>query len=440
MRRLVPGLAALLWLALAGGSVAAQEPDSTRAEPAPPPPPATGGWAAYAAVAHPWSTVVALTVVLPAGSADDPEDLEGTAWLLGETSAEALRSRLGEGVVRVEADVGRARTVYRVLTVPGAWTRAYRALEEVLFEGVAGGSALEEARAGLLSVHAFEAGAPVREFEREMYRVFSGAADPWSRDPRGVPESVERIGSEDLARFRRRHYDRGRAVLSVTGAVSTPDAARLVIGETPGDPDGGGPRVAVLSEPEGPAAPAWSRADRVHRIRDITSGWIAAAWPVKPGTSRTAAEMVAHQARSQLVTVPPAPGLFSAEVELQDLPGGQTALVIRAAVLPESVDAWEARILETLDRISSDPMEPGFFRFHRRQFRNLRLARDADPAEEGLRVALDLRRTGTIRDLSAEIWQMDAEALHGAAASLGPPRILVFGPDLSSEGGGSGEP
>lgn len=423
---------AALLLAAPAGPAFGQDPDTVPV--AAPAPPSTGGWAGWAAVAHPWSTVVAITVVLPTGSARDPEGLGGTAWLLGRTSADAVRRRLGEGSVRVEADVDRSRTVYQVLTVPGAWARAYRTLEDVLFDTPRTRPALDAARASLLSTHAFEAGAPVREFELELYRMLGGAGTPWSRDPRGAPESLERITADDLTDYRRRNYDRGNAVLSVTGAVDTGEAARLVTGDGPAEDSLGERHVAVRADPATPSGPAWSDGDRLHRVRDVTSGWIAAAYPVDPATPRTAIEMVAHRVRAELVTDPPSPGLFSADVSLEGLPGGGTALLVRTAVLPESVEAWEGRIVRTLVRIAEEPLGPGFFRFHRRRFRNQRLVADAGPEQEGLRTALDLQRIGRPRDLSEEIWEMDGETLHEAARALGPARVLVFGPDLATGG------
>jgi hypothetical protein len=192
--------------------------------------------------------------------------------------------------------------------------------------------------------------------------------------------------------------------------------------------------VGIGAPIQGPAAPAWSEGERIRLVRDVTSGWIAAAYPIEPSSARTAVEFVAHRARSELMTQPPAPGLFSMDIELQALPGGGDALLVRAAVLPDALDQWEARILETMGRISNEVLEPGFLRFHRRRFRNVRLVEDAAPEIEGLRSALDLMRDGRIRDLPAEIWGLDSEGSGRAAAALGPPRVLVFGPDLEGDG------
>lgn len=434
---LLGGLALLL--ATAVGPARGQVPPDS-APPEPPPPPPTGGWQAWAAVPHPWCTVVALTVVLPTGGAEDPPGRSGTARLLGELSADAVRQRLGEDGLRVEARVDRGRTVYRVLAVPEAWNRAYGALESVLFTGPTPSEGLAEERASLQAELTFEAGSPVREFEGELYRMLSGAgATTWSRDPRGTVASLDSITPADLGTYRRRHYDRGRAVLSVVGAVDPDEVSRTVVGRmADGAPEAGehGAMVAARETPPGPAGPAWAEADRIRLVRDVTSGWIGAAYPVDPSVPRTAVEMLLQRARSELITNPPAPGLFSAEVALQELPGGESVILIRAAVLPDAVDRWETRILDTMARVSAERLQPDFFRFHRRRFRNLRLTEDASPEVEGLRAALDLRRDGRLRDLGADIWGLDSDALAGAAATLGPPRVLVFGPDLADGSGG----
>lgn len=427
----VPWVTTSLLLAVAHGHALAQvEPDSIpRDSVTSSTPPPTGGWMAYGVVPHPWSTVVAVTVVLPVGSAQDPESAGGTAWLLGRTSRREILGRLTNATADVSVDVDRGRTVYRVITSPDRWEDAYGVLIEVLFEGASPSDGLDQERTSILALMAFEAGAPVRSFELETYRLIGGVSSPWTREPRGTPESLSTVTPSDLAAYREQYYERARAVLSVTGALDAETVARTVTGEaTEGTADE--THVAIASPPVPSGAPAWGEGERVHLVRDVTSGWIAAAYPVAPSAARTAVEFLAQRARSELMTQPPAPGLFSMDIGLEALPGGGDAILIRAAVLPDALDPWEARILETMARISSEILDPGFLRFHRRRFRNVRLVEDAAPEIEGLRSALDLMREGRIRDLPTEIWSLDSQGYQQATTALGSPRVLVFGPDL----------
>jgi hypothetical protein len=70
------------------------------------------------------------------------------------------------------------------------------------------------------------------------------------------------------------------------------------------------------------------------------------------------------------------------------------------------------------------------FGTHQRHFRNARLVEESAPEAEGVRIAMDLMRSGRARDLREEIEELSAEDIVRGINSLGQPRILVFGPDL----------
>lgn len=401
----------------------------------PPPPSASPGpFAAVAAVPRPWTTVVATTVVLPSGSAADPEGLEGGAFLLGEAVRAAVLSAVGAGTVAVDVDVDRSHAIFRLVSAPEAWDRAFEALDDALFGEALTAASWEAARAGLSEVFTFESGAPVREFEREAFRLLAGASDPWSRDPRGTPTSLGRVGFPELSRVRRSLARREGAVVTVAGPVDPERVFRLLTDGPAARPDPGSNTLsAVRSDGTRPGGEAWSEGERSILTRDVTNSWIAAGWPVDPETSRTALEMLVHRLDGILDTSPPDPGVFSVDVGIEDR-AGRPVLLVRAAVLPEDTQRWEDRILEAVEGIGSEALDAGFFRWQRRRFRNDRLLDEAAPEVEGLRVAMDLLREGRVRDLTAEIWDLGPDDLEAAADDLGEPRILVFGPDLSNAG------
>jgi hypothetical protein len=399
-------------------------------------PPATGGWSAFGVLSHPWSTVVAVTAILPVGGAQDPDGSSGTAWLLGNTVRDMVSESLEGSAAEVTVQVDRGRTIFQVLTPPDEWEPAYDALQKALFEETLAVQELDLARASLQAVMAFEAGAPVREFELETHRLIGGAEAGWSRDPRGTSASLSEVRTADLATYRNSHYARDRGVLTIAGAADPAWAARVVTGRS-SEPAAGGAVIGVAQSSATPSGPAWTDGDRVRLVRDVTSGWIAAAYPVDPTTPRTSVEFIMHRARSELMTDPPPPGLFAMEIELQPLPAGLDAVLVRAAVLPDALESWERRILETMAQSEEELLDPGLLRFHRRRFQNGRLVEDATPEAEGLRAALDLLNDGRIRDLPTEIRALDAESVQRAGASLGLPRVLILGPDL---GDGAGSP
>jgi hypothetical protein len=161
----------------------------------------------------------------------------------------------------------------------------------------------------------------------------------------------------------------------------------------------------------------------------VTNIWIGAAFPARRDTPRTVLEFLLLRLEDELNPVPRDPGLYGASVRLEDLPDGP-ALIVEAAVLPEDLKRWEERIERVLIGLEARYDDDAFFELHKREFRNAALTRDAAPEAEGLRMAMDLMRDGSPRELSAEIDEMSSQQVLRAMDSLGQPRVLVFGPEL----------
>lgn len=407
---------ALSAFAGAGADAAAQEvasaPDSVALR--------RHDFAALAVASRPWTTVAVVTLAFPRGSSDDPRELPGAAALLAEAvRAEADRS-LGPGTATVSVEVGRTRTILQALAVPEEWERVQEALVRAAFVDPLHTSAVARRREELLELFRFESGAPVREFETELYRLIGGGDEGWSHDPRGTPESLERIVPGDLEALRRSIYRREEAVVTVVGNVAGEPGERVFPGAGPG-----GDVRLPSTEDDGP----WDDGDHERLVSEVTNTWIGAAFPVAPNVPRTLLEFLQHRVREELNPDPADPDLFGTQVRIEELPEGPV-LLVEAAVLPEAQERWEARILATVENLGERHRDPGLFRFHRRRFRSARLTVEGRPEVQGRRMALDLLREGRLRDIAAEIAAMQPAQVMGATSALGEPRILVFGPDL----------
>ena len=163
--------------------------------------------------------------------------------------------------------------------------------------------------------------------------------------------------------------------------------------------------------------------------RDVTNTWLSVAFPVPSDLPRIAVLYVADRMSQELNSLPPNRGLFNASVEVVEMPEGEVILV-HAAVLPEAAGALESKI-HGLPGTLALARDPAFFRIHRSRFRALRLVREAAPEEAATRMALELLTRGAILDFEDAVWTLDAGGAADAAASLGPPRTLVFGPSLA---------
>jgi hypothetical protein len=367
---------------------------------------------------RPGATLVAVTVVIPAGSADDPRDLPGTARLTAETIAQGIRWRLDPDASQLDLRVERGWTAFTLLAAPDVWVRAWAVVEDALFRSPVGDAPLAAARERLVSSFTFEEGAPVREFQRELYRTLTTATDPWSRDPRGNPDALRRIDQLALAGFRGVHYVPARATVAAVGPI-TERAGRDALA-----PLGTAPPLTARTA----RGPAWERGARTPLVREVTNAWIGAAFPAPADLPRTELEFAALELQEELNPKPPDPGMFSATVHVEDTPRGPV-LVAQAAVMPEVAPNWERRIMQAIDELEQERDEP-FFRMQRRRFRSAILLREGVPEEAALRMALDLMREGRVRPLQEEVWEIGPDELADAVDSLEEPRILIVGPDI----------
>lgn len=273
----------------------------------------------------------------------------------------------------------------------------------------------------------FESGAPVREFQELVHQSLTSPRHPWSRPPTGSPEQASRLELEDLEEYRDVHYRPHTAAVSVVGPVSPRRVASLIPARTRTSTE-----EAVVEEEVWGSLP-WSRGGRSRVVEEVTSTWIGVAFPAPIGAPRTSLEMLASVVREELNPTPPDPGVYAATVDVVETPIGPV-LLVAAAVFPEVAERWEREIVDAVRSLASRAPAPTIFQSQRRRFRTGTFLREALPEERGRRLAADLHRSGRLRDVAAEIQDLDPESLQAMAAALGEPRIVVFGPELGEDG------
>lgn len=400
--------------------------------------------------ARPGSPAVGLTLVLPVGSALDPDGREGTARALAGVMVRQVEAALGDQGGLAQLQVTPERTTLTVLAVAEAWPDALAALLDAAFRGPLPAGALAAEVAGLQEVLTFEAGAPILDVRRETRTLLYGPGHPADRPPGGTPPGLAALTAGELTAFRDAHVRAADAALALVGVGDETRALRLLgvpapaADTAPAMPDSAAPRAGAPTPPDtapvaaGPAMPsgpgpyegtlAWAQGNRIRIAQEVTSTWIAVAYPVPADLPLTLLDFITHRLDEELNPTPPDPGLFSARVEVRPAPGGRV-LMVEAAVLPDAAERWEARILEAVERLAT-PADDAFFLWQRRRFRSSALLAEAAPEAASARYAADLLELDGVRDLAPAIWALDAATLAAGVAALGPPRILVYGPDL----------
>lgn len=383
----------------------------------------TSGYGLHAWSTHPHGTAVAVGLRIPAGSAGDPEGLEGSAWILAATLEDQVNRALGLTGAVFSGTVERGSTVFTLLAEPSDWERAWDVADSVLFGAPLDPALVERHRRALLERQTFEAGSPVRTFEAEAARMLARVGSLYVRPQRGTRASLAAITLGSLDALRGAAWRRERGVMAVVGPLTL----------APPSGGAGGPGPARPGLPTSAEAP-WSERERRVVIQDVTNAWVTVAYPAPAGIPRTHLELVAHFISEELDPFPPAAERYSAAVRIEDTPAG-AVLVVEASVFPEAAELWEDRILRLVDRLGRETMGADFFAWRRRRFRAVRLLEEAAPEAEARRMTADLLREGQVRDLGDDIWALDARSAQAAASALGPPRILVVGPDLRQGAG-----
>ena len=375
---------------------------------------------------RPWTSAVTVTLSFAGGYGDDARGADGTAWLLGMVLERAARASLAGTGAAADIEVEGDRTWVTLLTTSSDWAAAYGLLTRTLLTGPLDPALAEEARADLSGQVFFQRGAPVRAFELEAQRMLLGAER--ARAPMGTPASVRGITVEALEATRARIYRLDRTRVAVVGGVAPADGASVV----------GAHRTMVRLGEQGwvtegePLPPrtsgwTWEAGGRTSVADDITNNWILAAYPFSGESPRRPMEFLAHLIGEQIVIDPPAPGLISRRVEVRELPEGPVLQVTLAAQWP-TVRAWEQRIVDVVERLSAGNLPPNDVYLTHRRFRSARTLELAEPEREGRRLLIEARTDGGVGELLTPLQGLSSEEIQRAAADLGEPRVLVYGP------------
>lgn len=428
---------------------------------------------AYAALlvqTDPGGVMAASSIRYPAGSARDPVGEEGTAFLLGRALETEARARLGQLGADLEIAVDRDEFLVTLLAPPDRWAEAFRTMDGVLSAAPLSPALVERLREAHRRRLVFEEGAPVREVELERARLLLGGTHPGARLVTGTLASMDRISAEGLLRFRDSHLRRDEAVVAVVGPVDAAEVERTLersatrVSGTPSfirpDPPRGGraepsgdsvvvdttqvrpgeplpppPRVRLRQAPmeplvvpaAGTAGSAWSSGDRTVVDRELTSAWMVMAWPFSTGTPTVLLEFLAQAIEEAVVPSPPGPGHYSSSTRI-DRVEGHPVLLFLATVDPRIANTWERRIVEGMSDIAAAPPTGSFFELGRRRYRTRHLLEVASPDTRSRWLVRRVAEEGEVPDVHSHIWRLTEEGLAGAAASAGPPRILIVGP------------
>ena len=378
---------------------------------------------------------VVVTLTVPTGSLDDPQGGRGTAAMVAASLTEEANLAMGALHARLESEVSRSLTRFRLISSPTDWETAWFWARTIVFAPPSQ-SSFERVRAQTLSDLAFSRGSPIAEFESQLSSLVSGEALRASAF--GTEESVSATSHAGAVAFHGQSYLAAESVVAIVGPEwSLPPAPPGPIDRTATTPDWArasseSRRDADAGDPDAPGPDDDRTAGRrVDLRRSVTASWIALAYPVRDGIPRTELEFVADLIARELDPDPPVPRSYDVEVAIVELPRG-TSLLVRAVLHPDGARRWLAGAVGAVGRTVANPPSDVEFSRIRRGFRTRRLLADSDAASAGERISDDLLRDGRVRSLELEISRITPQSLARALNALGEPSILTFGPGLGS--------
>jgi hypothetical protein len=415
----------------------------------------------------PRGTMAAVGLHFHGGPERDPVGREGATWLVAQAMRAEIARRVGVAPDHVIARIEPGRTTLVAQVPSDQLDEAREVVRQVVFRDPIPRGTLETVRSRTLDQLRFQEGAPLLGFQTELARFLYGTDSPWTHSVLGNSESVAALDPADvpgLARMLFPEEDAHWAVVTAGGAEPPQAPVPSPGADLPGDPDTvdalegrpgappGTDTTAAATQTPSPQVsrwqPAWTTSDRLAVSREITNTWVAVAYPLDPGLTFAQRLFLSRALEFALEPQPPDPGLFDARVWIQEGPAGPL-LILEAAVFPEDAIQWEARILDTVEGMAETPPQGAFFSFLVRRYRTERALLASDPGEaafallEANHLRVSHRGPGapppasgspsgqeiSYRSLLREV--PDRDGLADTARRLGPPRILVFGPDIS---------
>jgi zinc protease len=170
-----------------------------------------------------------------AGSVQDPDGKAGRAHFLsgmldegaGDMDAAAFQQRLEELAIRLDFDAGRDNFTGRLQTLSANKEEAVRLLRMALTEPRFDDDALGRIRGQILTDLKFSQEDPGKVATRAWFEA-AFAGHPYSRSPKGNPDTIEAIAADDLRAAMRDGFARDNLKVAVVGDITAEALAPLL--------------------------------------------------------------------------------------------------------------------------------------------------------------------------------------------------------------------
>src|SRR5690606_12642647 len=173
-------------------------------------------------------------------------------------------------------------------------------------------------------------------------------------------------------------------------------------------------------------------AERPVRIEynSITT-WVGASFRFPETADEDVMRFLAFLAARELAPSPAQRSVYNVESEVVTRVGGGE-IRLQVVVPPEEAEDWEERMTDVIADLLATPLPEDVYAGLLRRFRGERLMELASPEERAHAAARQLLIQGEVGELAPSIDGLTAQVVREAAASLGPPTVVVLGPTLEN--------
>lgn len=366
---------------------------------------------------EPHGTAVGLAVVLNSGSAWEIESESGLACLAARSIAEDTRGQLDAlgGQIAIECDPASIR--FTLLFPRQTWQTGAEVFLRTLFDHPVSESSLDAARAAVLRDAVIQDGNFIGQIRAALAESRFGSSHRWARPSLGRPETLARLGVDDVRRIVRTRFTPLRATAAIAGPVDS-IAGREVLSR-------------YLSESNLPVlvpSPTPLPGQRFVVVAGNTvTEWIGLAFPFHEVVDVDALRLLGHHVLTNIAPSPSRPEVFDAAIEFERH-GDGGHLIVYLVTAPGRSAAWIERIEGIIRDAGEDRLPKARFEDLKRRFMGAHLLELSTPEARARDAALQLYFEHTYRSPEDRITAVTATRVRRAAASLGEPAVAVLGP------------
>jgi predicted Zn-dependent peptidase len=369
---------------------------------------------------EPGTPVVAVEVLVAAGSADEPADQAGVAYLTARAVTDPIAAVLDSLGARLAIAAHKDAVSLTLTAAPDAWEEATRALLAALFrDPVDSAAVVRQRRAIVRELEAREA-SPADALAGEVEKAVFGAEHPWGRPAVGTAETVARLRARQVDEFLRGSFTPERSIVAVVGPVEREEAFDVL------RPALGFDTLRVTEAD--PPVPAESP---VRRNYDAITTWVSASWHFTGDADVEALRMLSRLALQRVSFGPSRRSVYNSRGELlRHAAGGE--LRLHLVVPPREAEQWADALRQAVAGYAEEALSAQIFAERLRRYRGERLLELDLPETRARELARGVLLGGRGESLTG-LDGLTPQRLHDAARALEAPIIVFLGPSVEEE-------